>query len=374
MKKTKLILSSIIGLFLLVAFSCIVGNAAAESQNNLAYAKPVAITVFCLGLFSSVAIGTIQGVAFETSPVVSALTAYAGKFQKKLFSTLFNGLDVRNDITLIPGVKNKEIMTKLTVAQGVRPFNSTYNPPGDELTYTDRVLEVKAAKRELRIDPEKYRTTYLSEALAAGSGANKMEIPFAEYTWNEVMKGIARDINDACYLASYNAAGTTPGAICDGLGTIIAAEITATNITAVGTGAVTSANAVTKFEQMYKALPVAYQNTLTYMYCSYTNYFNYIEHYRATYGGNVDNAGLTQEGAYLKISGGKCIIKPCTWMGTSNRLILTVKENLLMGTDLLSDAQEIKMTPAMWTIDAGVKFLIGFQIRDLGAIKVNDQA
>lgn len=313
--------------------------------------------------------------AYVVSPIVSALTAYAGTHEKALFNTMINGLDIANDVTVVPNVKYKQLMTKLTVAAGVRPFSSTFSAPGSELTYTDRTLEVKAAKRELQIDPEKYRTTYLSEQMSPGTNANKAEIPFAQYTWEKVMEGIARDVNDsAAYLGVYNSSGTASVDICDGLGTIIATEITNTNLTVTATGAITNANAVSKFELMYKALPIAYQNTNTILYCSYTNFFNYVENYRSTYGANMDFSGLLGEGSYLKISGKKCEIRPCTWMGTSGRVIVTPKANLLMGTDLLSDMNQIKINPAMWTIDAGVKFVIGFQIRDLSAIKINDVA
>ncbi|MNF00557.1 hypothetical protein D3C80_1994010 [compost metagenome] len=60
-------------------------------------------------------------------------------------------------------------------------------------------------------------------------------------------------------------------------------------------------------------------------------------------------------------------------MNTSSRLITTPKENLLLGCDLLSDLNKINTVPALWTMQVGIAFGIGFQIRDLEAIKVNDQ-
>lgn len=38
-------------------------------------------------------------------PNLTKLSAYAGKYEKKLFSTLINSLDIANDITVYPGIK-----------------------------------------------------------------------------------------------------------------------------------------------------------------------------------------------------------------------------------------------------------------------------
>ncbi len=54
------------------------------------------------------------------NPVVTALAAYPGKFQKTLMSRLFNGLDVAKDITLIKNVKNKLGMLDLEIGDGPR--------------------------------------------------------------------------------------------------------------------------------------------------------------------------------------------------------------------------------------------------------------
>lgn len=78
---------------------------------------------------------------------------------------------------------------------------------------------------------------------------------------------------------------------------------------------------------------------------------------------------------------GKGWVKPATWLGTSRRLIAepmaagTQKgANIYMGTDLLSDANEIKTKENLWSLEAGIKMVLGFQIADLEAIWVGNQA
>jgi hypothetical protein len=305
-----------------------------------------------------------------SAPNISALSAYAGQYEKQLFSTLVNGMDVANDITVYPGVKNTIKLTKLTAGGGARPYSATHQPNTSALAYTGRDLEVKIGKLDLLVEPLKYNQTWMSEMMRPGT--NPDDLPFAQYVWEQVFKELAAEINNStAYLGSYNGAGTNAAAIATGLGTLIAAEITATNLTPIATGAVSSTNAVAKFEEMMKAMPVAYRSNGFNIYCSYTNFDRYQEDYRERYKKYVE----MNDGQYfMDATARKVRIIPCSWMGTSSRLIATPKENLLMGTDLLSDMNQINMVPDVWTIKTGIGFKVGFQIRDLAAIRVNDQA
>lgn len=304
-------------------------------------------------------------------PNISALAAYPGTFEKKLFSTLYNSLDLVSDCTLITGVKNKLNMTKLTVGAGVKPYSPTFAVADDDLVYTGRALEVNLAKRELLIEPLKYRTTWMSEVMRPG--VNPDDIPFAEYVWSEVMKNIAKEVNDGTYLGVYNGAGTGVADIATGFGTLIADAITAADLTAVATGAITNINAVSKFEQMMKAMPVAYRRAGFNLYCSYDTADKYNEDYREKYKKYVE---MNENGYfYIDNTQRKVQIVPATWMGASQRIIATPKENLLVGTDEVADwNQRITTAPDIWTLKAGIAFALGFQIRDFAAMKVNDQA
>lgn len=352
---------------------------------------------------------------------VSALAAFPGEYEQKLFSTLINSMDIAKDVTLVPNVKKKLNLTKLRVKKGARPYSGTHEPDTGDLVYTPRVLEVKVGKRDLLIDPEDYRATWMASQVGAGSGASKKTIPFEQYVWAEVMKALGSEINDetayfgldlsALTVVPFDAGDTyavgdfvtfgsptkwykcivittagqsplthpakwtdvTAIVISKGLGTIIAEEITATNLSVTATGAITDgATAKTAFKKLFRAQTAPYKKAGVLIYCSYTDYEFLLD-------GLAENTKYIKEDAsatrlFLPETGRKCEIVPATWMNGSRRLICTPKENLLMGTDLLSDLNDISVIEDVYTLKTGIKFVIGWQIRDLAALKVGDQA
>lgn len=353
------------------------------------------------------------------SPNLSALAAYAGVYEQKLFSTLFNSLDAAKDMTLYENVKGKIQMTKLTAGNGARPFSSTFEGKGTDLIYTPQTLTVTEGKRDLLIDPSLYRSTWMAAQMQAGH--NPQDIPFAGYVWNEVMVELAAEINNRTvyfgfdrtdatiahawdvgtasvagqyysfvntngimdwWLCITNAAAaqspiTNPAkfqmanaeAICKGLAKVIADGITATNITVDAIGALATNTAYAQALNLFRAMPVAYQKSGVCMYLSYSNYQMIVDNYQATISKftTVDTDIM-----YLPGTSNKCVLVPATWMGNSGRLICTPKANLLLGTDRLSDLNKINTFPQLYTLQAGIVFSLGTQIRDLSAIVVSD--
>ncbi|HMG92612.1 MAG TPA: hypothetical protein VK589_21290 [Chryseolinea sp.] len=363
-----------------------------------------------------------NGVSFITAADVSALAAFPGEYEQKLFSTLINSMDIAKDITVIPNVKKKLNLTKLRVKKGARPYSGSHEPDTGDLIYTPRVLEVKVGKRDLLIDPEDYRSTWMASQVGAGSGASKKTIPFEQYVWSEVMKALGAEINDetayfgldlsALTVVPFDAGDTytagefitfgsptkwykcvtntsaaesptthpakwsdvTAIVISKGLGTIIAEEIVATTLSVTATGAITDgATAKTAFKKIFRAQSAAYKKAGVIVYCSYTDYEFLLD-------GLSENTKYIKEDAspsgnlFLPETGRKCEVVPATWMNGSRRLICTPKENLIMGTDLLSDMNDISVIEDVYTLKTGIKFVIGWQIRDLAALKVGDQA
>jgi hypothetical protein len=371
---------------------------------------------------ASATFGVMPGVAYSAVDV-SALAAYPGEYEQQLFSTLINSLDIAQDIMVMPNVKNKVNMTKLTVGNGARPYSATHEPGAGDLDYTPRVLSVSVGKRDLLIEPEAFRATFMAKMVGPGSGASKMDIPFAQYVWTEVMKSLARELNDEVAffgldssdititafatggsgyaVGDYVTFGTAPKrwykciataadtespathpakwqdvtarVITRGLGTLIVDEIADSNLAATATGVVNSgATALAAFKKLFRAHSDAYKKAGLITFCSYTDYEYLLD-------GLTETTKYTKEDAsagfvYLPETGKKNIIKPATWMNGSRRLICTPAENLILGTDLLSDLNDISVIPDVYTLKTGIKFVLGFQIRDLSAIKVGDQA
>jgi hypothetical protein len=304
------------------------------------------------------------------NPDLSALAAYGGTYERALFSTLITGLDAANDMTLYPNIKSKITLTKLTVSPGIRPYSATFQPPVNDLAYSGRVFDVQLFKRDTQIEPLKYNSSWMSQVLRPGT--DPKDIPFAQYVWEQVIKGISSELNGAIYLGTYNAAGTGAADVVTGLGTLIAAEITGGNMAPVTLGAITNVNATSKFETLMKSMPAAYRKAGFSIYCSYDQFDKYNEDYRLQFKRYTE---LNKDGTYtIDNTGGKVDIRPATWMGTSQRLIATPKENLLLGTDLLSDLNKINTKENIYTLDTGIVGKIGVQIRDLAAMRVSEAA
>ncbi len=338
---------------------------------------------------------------------LTALTAYAGKNQRALLATMVNKLAMLSDVMVLPNVKNKLRIGKLTVGAGTRPFSSTEEFQEGDLAYTDRFLEVSQFKRELKIDPSKYRTSYLSEFMAPGTNANKAEIPFEQFTWMEVFKAFWAEINNsACWdgfdiadavafdagdtyaagdYISYTPTGTTvkqwykclatttagqdpddtpakwrkvtASAIFKGFGTLITEEIAATNIAAEAIGAITATAGVARaaFKELFREMPTVYQEAGVIINCSYTDFQllqdDIEEVSKYTRHDNTMGPGQTPSYMFLPGTNNRCIVKPGTWI-TGRRMIagpLSMAGGqprnaaLLFGTDLLSDFNAINI-------------------------------
>lgn len=369
---------------------------------------------------------------------VSVLTTYAEKNQMGIISSLVNALDIKNDVMVHPGVKNKIPMTKLKIGNGLRPFSSTVEWKTGDAQYSNRFLEVKLAKREMFLNPADYQSTYLAWEMEAGSGSNKRSLPYEQHFWDQVGKGIARELNDETAFhgfdgsatADYNAgtaysvgnqmkyastsnnpnaakdwwecivatsAGQTPDshpskwqnvtarAVAIGLKTRIATGISGSEISPVATGAITSTAgvAITAFKKLYRSFDPAYKNNGIIISASYTDFEFLLDDLSDKYKAVKDNVDAK---GYLVLpdTDNKCVIKPASWLGSSRRLIAgpvfmangnPKHMNLLMATDVENDMTGIETLPKEnRSFWAGVNFAIGFNYQDPTAIKVGDQA
>lgn len=297
------------------------------------------------------------------TPDLSALTTSFVKFGGKIFMKNVNDADFKGQgILVYKNVKAPIPLTKLSGQGNIRPYREQDDTSGNGVAFTDRILTVYQSKWDMDVDPEKYRNTYL---------ASDQEIPFYQFILEQVAKEYLAQINDsAAYLGSYNAAGSTAAAIATGWGTIIAAEITATNLTPVVTGAITTANAVDKVELVAKDAQVKawMRNKGFVVYCSFATFDKYCTHYR-TLNGFQFQPGNKNE---YWIDGINARLKPVSWMGTSSRLIATIENNLAVGTD--GESVKFAATARRNIIELRPMMPIGFQIADLGAMVVNDQA
>ena len=169
---------------------------------------------------------------FTTTDLTTAFVGAAEVYKKSLLAW-----DIRSvGVQVRTNVNTPQAMAKFTTDGTPQPYRKQDDFNG--ATFTDRVLTAYQAKYDQELDAEDLRNTYLAEL---------PEMPFEQYAMqqggDQFLDAIMRNV---LWSGVRNGAGTAVADICDGWGTIIAAEITATNITEVATGAITTANAVTK--------------------------------------------------------------------------------------------------------------------------------
>jgi len=364
---------------------------------------------------------------------VAAVTAYADEHKRPLISTLINGLDIANDITVIPNVKNKVALTKLTVGAGFRPYSGTHEPKQGSLVFSDRYLETLVGKRDLLIDVRDFKSKHLAWRTRPGNAAAKTinDMDFAPYVWDQIIKGMQRDINDETAYFGFDRTGiiayagastyvsgnrvtftvnsvtewfeanqavaanetplthpakwnnVTARAVVPGIKTYIDALIGG-GFTVSTTGAITDgATARAAFKKMYRDFTAAYKGQMVIIHASYTDCeflldgMETITQYTTPDVANAVKMGL------IPIFGtnNRAFAKPATWLGTSRRLIAEPMEmgqggyglNLVMGTDLLSDGNDINLIPDVYTLKGGITLDLGFNIQDPSALRLGNQ-
>ena len=256
-------------------------------------------------------------------------------------------------------------LTRLSAKGNPRPYSSDDHITGNGPKFTDRVITAYQSKWDWDWVEEEMRNTYLAEMGLTGSK------PLYEYSIDQMAREYFDHlIRSTLYSGVRDANGDAPEDITDGWGTLIAAAIVAGDLTAVATGAITSSNAVSKVEELCEdaSFPIWMREKGFRVLCSYATIDKYKTDYRTLNGfqfkpNEVNRYQLDNKNGFL------C---PVPWMGTSGRLIATIDNNLVFGTDLerIAIASSIRRD----VIEVRQKMPVGCQIQDLDAIVVNDQA
>lgn len=263
------------------------------------------------------------------------------------------GVQVRTNVNA------PQALTRLGASGNPRPYR-TQDDFGTGPEFTDRTLTAYQSKWDYEFDPENYRNTYL---------AKLPDMPFEQACVDQVSKTYLDSlIQNTLWLGVRDGAGTDAADICNGWGTIIAAEITALNITPVTTGAITTANAVTQVEKVVNALPTWVKKMGYIVNVSYDIFEKYLAHYRTLNGFQYQP---DKNGSY-NLDGRKGVLIPTDFMNASQRIVATVPDNLVFGTDLERVATH--PTPHLNILKIRHMMPAGCEIRDLAALAVNDVA
>lgn len=293
---------------------------------------------------------------YNLAALTTAFVGGAEVFGKEVLNWNLRELGIQ----IRTNVNTPQALTKFTSEGVVQPYRK--QDDFHALAAEDRILTAYQSKVDLELDAEDFRNTYLAEL---------PEMPFEQFSVAQAAKEFLASIQtNTLYSGVRNGAGTAAADVCDGWGTILAAEVTATNITETATGAITSANAVTKVELVADAQSAMMKEQGFIIYCSYDVLAKYRIHYRTLNGFGFNKNEVGQ----YKLDGQNGVLIPCSFMGTSQRLIATKRGNLVLGTDL--DRMSMYPTPHLNLLQTRLMMPFGCQIRDIGAevLTINDQA
>ncbi|MFA6261076.1 MAG: hypothetical protein WC760_06390 [Bacteroidia bacterium] len=363
----------------------------------------------------------MQGViTMGPSTDVAAIAKWAGLNSKKMLAQMLNDLDIFKDMAVDRMVsRHGKLLPKFTAQGGLRPLNyNVETRAGTQRNWSGRKLFVYDAMKIFDIVPDELLESFMSDMMVPGA----IQIPFAQWVWQKEMAKLAAEINDNSYLADYGGdaaawdagaeytydaavpqyktfgddediykllADTTAGqsptthpakwskvnesVTCTGIGTLIADEITAANITPITTGAISASNALDKLEVMYNDMTAAHRKVGGIVRVGPDVFRHYINHERDVFGATATSQ--TGDGRkYLYGTGNKWEVRECNWMGASGRVIMTQFDNLIGGTNLVEMPGVTKTIETLHGTKSVSKFLIGFEIADLENLYVNDQA
>jgi hypothetical protein len=360
-----------------------------------------------------------SGYLFTTVPAteITAIAKWAGKYSTQFLSQMLNGLDVFNDLYAYRNVsRHGVLLPKYTASSGLRPLDPYLEDQGvKERSWSGRKLMVYDCMKLFKFVIDELIGSFQNDVLASGA----KEIPFAQWVWSKEMEKLAAEVNDAFYLSTYKAdaaaynasqvadyavgayvlfnddyykcvtaattgqSPTTHAAkwskvnhlVCfDGIGTIIAAEITASNLSPITTGAISASNAIEEVDLIINSMTPAHRAKGGIIHVSPVVYMYYLQNLKTAYPHWITpEAGDGTQ--YVYGSGKKWMLKAATWMGTSQRIIANVEgKNLYVGTNLTAIPAITNMVPTLHGYKAVSKFLMGSQIGDLECLYVNEQA
>lgn len=354
----------------------------------------------------------------EVTANIDAIKGYLKKMDRQLIGRMLNELSFFKDpsLNVMRGLKTETILPKYTGAKGARRLNTTIDSPKGKGAWGVRTIVPRFGMKILSFVPDELKETYFSEFM----DTNKKRIPFADWVMNEEMKTLAAEINDNIYNAVYatvedwasgdtytvgdhvmfqeviykcvtnTSAGESPltasakwedadaAVLLDGPGTVIASEISGSNLAAYAGGVFDNTDAYDVIKGQWEDdVTEAHKNQGAIAYVSPGAAEDIAQHQNTKFGSGkgIANADV-EEGQpfYLKNTNKRLMVVPSVWMGTSRRIIISPAKNLTFGTDQLSNLNSIgKVVETLHGYDTITKFTLAFQIRDLERVSVNDQ-
>jgi len=270
---------------------------------------------------------------------LSITSTYAGEFAGKYISaSLLSGNTIANGLIEVkPNVKFKEVLKRVDLSGMIANASCDFTDAGT-VALTERILEPK----ELQVNLELCKTPFQSdwEAISMGYSAHD-DLPktFSDYFIGLMAGKIAEATENSIW------SGTAGAGSFDGFATLLTAATLPAGQDIVGT-TVTSANVLAEIGKVVDAIPSSIVNNEDLFIYASNNVFRA---YKRSLGGfqsqgqganGVNGLGNNQDIDVQYFDGIKIVVANGL---ADNKMVASLKSNLVFGTGLLSDANEVKV-------------------------------
>jgi hypothetical protein len=331
-----------------------------------------------IALFTPAAQGSLF-TALDVTGLNAALGAYYRDNQEIFWDEVFYNAMMAERFRPVDGVTDEKPIMHSEIDFEILPGHdkTVTNYQTGAIAFGGQLLKTRECKVDLLIYPSQLHRTWLGKYKQKGS--DPFDLPLEAYIMNAIAEKAQEKLYlNAAYAGVYNAAGTTTAAVTNGFLKLIADLITATTITPVTTGTITSTNVITAIEAVCGEIEAKYRTVPNWEIKVSDSVFNlYWKKRRDLYPSLIapytGNTGLINE---LPVEGYNVTLKREVGMGASQRMIATPHDNMAWLFDSASDVQNMEIQK----FDRGLKVLMDFKagfgfIRALdGYLVVNDQA
>jgi hypothetical protein len=232
----------------------------------------------------------------------------------------------------LPGVKYKTKISTVTFGQVLQAENCGWNSSEDELSSVE--VDVSGLSAMAEICQFQLEQSFVSLQMTKGSNGDFTVASFMDFYWGEMAKTIAENIEKLRWLG--DTTSLVPAlALTDGYVKSLLADAAVIDI--ASPVAITPSNVLAKLALVYAAIPaavIANQEDLR-IYVSTP----VATAYRAAVAAANTQANLTQalDFSYLGI---KMVM--CPGMGTTSKIVATLKGNLLYSFDAEGDGKALR--------------------------------
>ncbi len=309
-----------------------------------------------------------------------AFQDYVRTYADDLFCEMFYGFKTADLAQIHEGIKGEKVITQLEVGDNLtRRWGKAFAPVANAAAFKPRILKTVLNKVDFEIVPQQYESSYLGALRKKGQ--NPGDWPYAAYVMEKMMGKLMQEFETAVWQGVEEASpadGDFLRQTFDGYLQIIVEALAAGDINAVVTGPSTSVDIIADLRLMWAQVLTPYKEGGVDILMSYQLYDVYRIAYKDAY--KVDPAYIQitdagYRGVEYELGNGNTRIIPINGLAGSNRIIMTPRENLVIGIDSPTDTQ-FNVKDDIRVLQFWMDFRMGVQIllQKNGILVVNDQA